>query len=103
MKRTSAIFFFLCISLIVKADFINLVQADECETIVEVFVSGELIRVSMEIGEQDYQWFSDVIPDSLLDAGYSNEDKASKMGAFSAKSIHSTCGPAASWRKCQPC
>jgi hypothetical protein len=29
----------------------------------------ELIRVSMEIGEQDYQWFSDVIPDSLLDAG----------------------------------
>jgi hypothetical protein len=82
MKRTSAIFCFLCISLIVKADFINLVQADECETIVEVFVSGELIRVSMEIGEQDYQWFSDVIPDSLLDAGYSNEDKLQRWAHF---------------------
>jgi hypothetical protein len=74
MKRTSAIFFFICISLVVKADFINLVQADECETIVEVFVSDELIRVSMEIGLQDYQWFSDVIPDSLLDAGFGDEE-----------------------------
>jgi hypothetical protein len=103
MKRTSAIFFFVCISLLAKADFINLVQAEQCETIVEIFVTDELIRVSMEIGEQDYQWFSDVIPDSLLHAGFGDEDKGAEMGAFSAKSIHSTCGAAPAWWKGQSC
>jgi hypothetical protein len=82
MKRTSAIFFFVCISLLAKADFINLVQAEQCETIVEIFVTDELIRVSMEIGEQDYQWFSDVIPDSLLHAGFGDEDRARRWEHF---------------------
>jgi hypothetical protein len=82
MKRTSAIFFFVCISLLAKADFINLVQAEQCETIVEIFVTDELIRVSMEIGEQDYQWFSDVIPDSLLHAGFGDEERAQRWEHF---------------------
>jgi hypothetical protein len=82
MKRTSAIFIFLGISLAVKADFINLVQAEECETIIEVFLTGEMIQVKMEIGPQNYQWFSDVIPDSLLDAGYSDEDRIQRWDHF---------------------
>jgi hypothetical protein len=38
--------------------------------------------VSMEIGEQDYQWFSDVIPDSLLHAGFGDEDRARRWEHF---------------------
>ena len=36
-----------------EADFINLIQADKCETILEIFINDDHIMTKLEIGEQD--------------------------------------------------
>ena len=50
----------------VKADFISLIKADECETIIEVFVEDGQIRVTYEIGLLDWKYFKEIIPGDLL-------------------------------------
>ena len=44
-----------------KADFISLIKADECETIIEVFVEDGRIRVTYEIGLLDWKYFKEII------------------------------------------
>ena len=60
----------LLIATISSADYINLIQADQCETILEVFIEEDKILVKLEIGEKDYPWFSDIIPIEFFDGGY---------------------------------
>ena len=73
----------LCfISFQVFADFINLIQADKCESILEVFINKENILVKLEIGEQDYQWFSDVIPQEYFKEGFVTSQQQSRLALF---------------------
>ena len=39
--------------LALKADYINLIQADKCETIIEMFIENDSLRITFEIGEND--------------------------------------------------
>lgn len=70
------------ISFQLLADFINLIQADKCETILEIFINDNNILVQLEIGEQDYQWFSDVVPKDFFKYGFSDTDQQSRLKHF---------------------
>ena len=69
MNKISLFFLLYIIPSFVFADFINLIQADKCETILEVFIEDDHVVVKLEIGEQDYPWFSGVIPQEYLADG----------------------------------
>jgi len=56
---------FLFLSLTVQADFVSLIRADKCETIIEIFVEDGQIRVTYEIGLKDWKYFKGIIPDDL--------------------------------------
>ena len=64
-------FFILIIALLlygvpVKGDFISLIRADQCETIIEIYVEDGQIRVTYEIGLKDWKYFKEIIPEDLL-------------------------------------
>jgi len=65
-----------------KADFINLVQADKCESIIEVFIEDDRILARLEIGENDYRWFSDVVPREFYQSGHTPEDRSRRWNTF---------------------
>ncbi|MGI9530152.1 hypothetical protein [Lutimonas sp.] len=50
----------------VKADFISLIRADQCETIIEIYVEEGQIRVTYEIGLKDWKYFKQIVPQELL-------------------------------------
>lgn len=82
MKRIG-LFFVLFFSFQISfADFINLIQADKCETIIEVFISENVITAKLEIGEQDYQWFSNAIPQEYFKEGFTATDRVEKWNSF---------------------
>lgn len=66
----------------IKADYINLIQADLCETIIEIYIEDGAIRAQLEIGEEDYKWFSDVIPAAYFEGGYEGEVDAARLSHF---------------------
>jgi len=57
---------FLFINSPVKADFISWIRADQCETIIEIFIEENQIRVTYEIGLSDWKYFKELIPEDLL-------------------------------------
>ena len=83
--RKGLFFVLLCWPSLLFADLINLVQADKCETILEVFIADDKILVKLEIGELDYQWFSDVVPQEYFHGGYTVENQASRWASFLKK------------------
>ena len=83
MKK-GTFFLFLLLPFTLFADLINLIQADKCETILEIFIQEEKIVVKLEIGELDYQWFRQVIPIEYFEDGYSGDDKQGKWAQFLA-------------------
>ena len=82
MRQSFIFILFFFLSIQVYADFINLVQAEECETIVEVFISHDHIVAKFEIGTQDFPWFSDVIPREYFEGGYSESDMLARQEHF---------------------
>jgi hypothetical protein len=52
---------------------------------VELFIADGQIVVRFEIGEQDYQWFSDVIPQEVFEGGYFDGDRDVRFGHFMQK------------------
>ncbi len=52
-----------------NADFISLIRTDQCETIIELFVEEDQIRVIFEIGTANQNYFKKLIPpeDKSLD------------------------------------
>lgn len=82
MKTHYLIFIFFLSSSTAMADFINLIQADKCETILEIFINDSHILAKLEIGEQDYPWFSDVIPQRYFEDGFSNMEKSNRWSHF---------------------
>jgi len=59
-------FVLILIGFTVHADFISLIKADECETIIELFIEEEQIRVTFEIGMVDLEHFKELIPEDYL-------------------------------------
>ncbi len=68
-----------------QADFINLVQADKCESILEVFIEEDHIIARLEIGENDFPWFSNVIPQEFFSKGFSEKDRNDRWSEFLQK------------------
>ena len=82
MKKFIILIALSFISKELLADFINLIQADKCETILEVFINDHHILAKLEIGEQDYQWFSDVIPKEYFEGGFDKENQHERWNHF---------------------
>ncbi len=59
------IIFFLSCSP-VKADFISLIRADKCETIIEIYIEDGQIRVTYEVGMKDWKYFKEILPADLF-------------------------------------
>ena len=49
-----------------RADFISWIRADQCETIIEVYIEDGQIRVTYEIGLRDWKYFKEIVPDEFL-------------------------------------
>jgi hypothetical protein len=69
----------------VHADYISLIQADKCETIIEIYINEEAVRITFEIGEQDEQWFRNIIPSDYYEDGYSQHDAIRRQQIFYQK------------------
>jgi len=86
MKKISRIFVALTISLLfviyLKADFISLIKADECTNIVEMFIDDNSVRITFEIGENDFQWFKNIIPLKYYEGGFSEQNKEERIRKF---------------------
>ena len=89
MKKTSSILAALIISLLfinhLKADFISLIKADQCTNIVEMFINDGSIRITFEIGENDFRWFKNVIPEKYYPEGFSESNKGERFNKFFTK------------------
>lgn len=72
----------LAASLELKADFISLIRADQCETITEVYINDDQIRVTFEIGEKDYIHFLQLIPEEYMENGQNSQNKAEYLKHF---------------------
>ena len=90
--RIGAFFFLLFLQSTVLADLIDEAQAERCETVLEVFISSKAIKVSMEIGIQDYQWFSHVIPKEYFPQGFGVKDKKQRWAKFVKEQFRLTSG-----------
>jgi hypothetical protein len=86
MKTTSSIIAAISISLLIinhlKADFISLIKADQCTNIVEMFINDGSIRITIEIGENDFKWFKNVVPEEYYPEGFSVSKKEERFKAF---------------------
>ena len=80
--RFVLLFFLLGIPFVSEADFINSVRADECVTILEIYIDQNRITAKFEIGEQDFPWFSDIISKEYFDGGYTEMDRESRLEYF---------------------
>ena len=78
----SKILFTLLLSSVMNADYITLIQADKCENIVEIFVEEEHIMITFELGEKDYTWFKNIIPNNYFAEGYSESDRIIRLSKF---------------------
>ncbi len=76
------ILFFVVLTGTGYADYITLIQADKCETIIEMRVEEQFVLMTYEIGEEDVQWFKNIIPIRYYNAGYSEENKRSRLQKF---------------------
>jgi hypothetical protein len=65
-----------------KADFISLIRADQCETIVEIFIHEEGIKVTFEVGEKDYPHFKKIVPDIFYKEGYAESTQEQSFVDF---------------------
>ncbi len=59
----------IAFSTLAHADFISLIKADQCETIIEMFVEEDQIRITFEIGLDDLKYFKEIITDEILQDG----------------------------------
>jgi len=67
--KSRRIFLFIFLMLFmgsVRADFISLIKADQCETIIEMFIDENQIRITFEIGMNDLEHFKELIPEEYL-------------------------------------
>ena len=82
-------YFFLIILILLfhatRADFISLIRADQCESIIEIFILEDGIQVTFEIGQKDYPYFSRIVPDTYYEEGFSEKDMEQSFRLFLEK------------------
>lgn len=81
-RKSYNILIFIILFSSLKADYISLIQADKCENIIEIFVEESEIRITFELGEKDYIWFKNIIPNNYFPEGYSDSNKKSSLSKF---------------------
>ena len=83
MSRKFLLTFILAISIhSLQADFISLIRADQCESIVEIFIRENGIQVTFEIGEKDYPYFNWIVPETYYDGGFSSTEMEQSFNDF---------------------
>lgn len=82
MKKFILLILLCSISFQLLADFISLIQADKCETILELFINDDHILAKIEIGEADYPWFVDVIPQDYFEGGFDEHNQQERWNHF---------------------
>lgn len=85
MKKLYFIFLFYTLPAITHADFISLIKADQCETIIEVYVEDNSIRVTFEIGQNDLNYFKELIPPEMLSGDITKLDREKLLWYFASK------------------
>jgi hypothetical protein len=70
-----------------RADYISLIQADKCETIIEIYIQEDSVRITFEIGPKDAQWFKHVIPVDYYEDGFTEEEALGSFQTFFKKSF----------------
>ena len=81
MKRF-ILFVFILISGVAKADMINLIRADQCESIVEMSISEYRLTLFLEIGEKDYPHFKSIVPQEYYKDGYAPGQEQESLERF---------------------
>jgi hypothetical protein len=71
-----------CLLIPLKADFISLIKADECTNIVEMFIDDKSVRITFEIGENDFSWFKNIIPKKYYEDGFTEQNKEESFRKF---------------------
>ena len=82
VKKYILLFIFSIAFIIARADFISLIQADKCETIIEMFVEEDRIRITFEIGLNDMIYFKEIIPDEMMPPEMNGLDREKMLRAF---------------------
>ncbi len=72
----------ICTTVELKADIISLIRADQCETITEIYIEEDQIRVTFEIGENDYIHFHRLIPEEYMENGLNDQNKSEYLSHF---------------------
>lgn len=82
MKKIFLFLLFFIYSTPTQADFISLIQADKCETIIELFVEENRIRVTFEIGLKDMIHFKEMVPEEMMPPELQGLDREKMLKAF---------------------
>ena len=82
LKKLFLFITFLILLSSSRADFISLIQADKCETIIEMYIEEDRIRVTFEIGLNDLVYFAELVPKEMLPPEMQNMDRQQMMNSF---------------------
>jgi len=87
MQNSKKIFYIFIILIFIGvseswADYITLIQADKCETIIEFRIEENHLKITFEIGEKDAQWFKNIIPEKYYPDGYSDKTRTQRQDQF---------------------
>jgi hypothetical protein len=74
--------FSLVFSSSLKADMVSLIRADQCETIIEVYIEEDHVRVTFEIGKNDFEYFRYIIPETYFDGGMNDANRTKYLQKF---------------------
>ena len=86
MRHSFIVLFFLISFFQAKADLISLIRADQCESIIEMHVYEDHVRIRMEIGKNDVSAFYPFLTPEQYDT-YSNTITASQLNYFLSKTL----------------
>jgi hypothetical protein len=86
MNKKIIILLLLSISIhTARADFISLIRADQCESIMEIFILENGIRITFEIGEKDYPYFKRIVPETFYQGGFTDAAMEKSFDEFLGK------------------
>jgi hypothetical protein len=84
MKILLIFVLFIC-ALESRADYISLIQADKCETIIEIRIEDKFVNIRFEIGENDALWFKNIIPVKYYPDGITENNELKSHRLFYTK------------------
>jgi len=82
IKKVYLIIALIFTPLVTRADFISLIRADQCETIIEIFIREDGVKVTFEIGEKDYPYFDRILPEAFFEGGFKEDKREESFQRF---------------------